>query len=98
MKPERTDRHTSHAVAPYPLACGVALLSALALSGCSSNYVVRDPDTDATYFTHDVKHPGFAGAVRFKDERSGSTVTLPSSEVKEVPPDEYNRELTQQQR
>jgi hypothetical protein len=46
--------------------------------------MVRDPATGNTYYTTDVDRAGDAGAVRFRDERSGSVVTLPKSEVKEI--------------
>lgn len=59
-------------------------LSATALAACGSYYMVRDPHSGSTYYTRDVQDEGEAGAVRFQDERSGSVVTLPTSEVKEI--------------
>jgi hypothetical protein len=46
--------------------------------------MVRDPATGNTYYTTGVDRAGDAGALRFRDERSGSVVTLPKSEVKEI--------------
>jgi hypothetical protein len=37
-----------------------------------------------------VDDEGDAGAIRFKDEASGSVVTLPSSEVKEISSEHYH--------
>jgi hypothetical protein len=64
-------------------------LSTTALSACASYYMVRDPHSGSTYYTKDVKNEGDAGAVRFEDERSGSVVTLPTSEVKEISAERY---------
>ena len=58
--------------------------AAVALAGCSTYYMVRDPATGSTYYTTDVDRTGTAGAVKFRDERTGSVVTLPKSEVREI--------------
>lgn len=64
-------------------------LSTTALSACGSYYMVRDPHSGSEYYTQDVENEGDAGAVRFQDERSGSVVTLPTSEVKEISSERY---------
>lgn len=64
-------------------------LSLTALAACS-HYIVRDPSTGSEYYTKDVDDVGKAGAVRFKDERTGSVVTLPTSEVRKVSPERYD--------
>lgn len=51
--------------------------------------MVRDPANGNTYYTQGVEDAGKAGAVRFKDERSGSVVTLPQSEVTEITGGEF---------
>lgn len=62
-------------------------------SGCSSYYRVTDPASGKTYFTTKINEAGRAGAVKIKDEKTGSTVTLQSSEVKEISADEYEAGL-----
>lgn len=69
--------------------CGVALV----LSGCSSHYRVTDPASGKTYYTTKIDSAGRAGAVKLKDEKTGNTVTLQSSEVKEISEDEYEAAL-----
>lgn len=68
-------------------------LSTLLLAGCNGYYMVRDPSTDRTYFSRDIDRAGNAGAVRFKDERSESVVTLPASEVTSISAEEYRSRL-----
>ena len=65
--------------------CGMAGL----LAGCGGNYYrVNDPAGDKQYYTSDIEKTK-AGAITFKDEKSGSVVTLQSSEVKEISEDEF---------
>jgi hypothetical protein len=60
------------------------------LAGCSdSHYRVTDPTSGTTYFTTKVSDTGKGGAVKIKDAKTGSTVTLQSSEVKEISEEEY---------
>jgi hypothetical protein len=63
---------------------GAVLASAVVAGGCANYYMVRDPGTGNTYYTTDVDRPGSGGTVRFRDERTGSVVTLPKSEVREI--------------
>jgi hypothetical protein len=71
-----------------------AAVIAMFLSGCSSYYAVRDPASGAQYYTTDVDKTGITGAVKFKDAKSGSQVTLQSSEVKEISKDEFTKGST----
>jgi hypothetical protein len=65
--------------------CGIAGL----LAGCGGNYYrVNDPAGDRQYYTSDIDKSK-AGSITFKDEKSGSVVTLQSSEVKEISKDEF---------
>jgi hypothetical protein len=64
-------------------------LGAALLCACTSYFQVTDPTTGNRYFTTDVDDAGDAGAVRFRDERSGQVVTLPSSEVKPISRERY---------
>jgi hypothetical protein len=65
--------------------CGLVTL----VAGCGGDfYRVNDPAGDKQYYTKDIKQTK-AGAITFKDEKSGSKVTLQSSEVKEISEDEF---------
>jgi hypothetical protein len=65
--------------------CGMAGL----LAGCGGNYYrVNDTAGTKEYYTSDIEKTN-AGAITFKDEKSGSVVTLQSSEVKEISEDEF---------
>jgi hypothetical protein len=65
--------------------CGLVTL----VAGCGGDfYRVNDPAGDKQYYTKDIKQTK-SGAITFKDEKSGSKVTLQSSEVKEISEDEF---------
>src|SRR5215467_4277002 len=70
------------------LVCGLILW----VTGCSHYYRVTDPGSGKTYYTKDI-HEDRGGAVKIKDERTMSTVTLQSSEVREISEDEYVAEV-----
>ena len=63
--------------------CGMAGL----LAGCGNYYRVNDPAGDRQYYTSDIDQTK-TGSITFKDEKSGSVVTLQSSEIKEISEDE----------
>ncbi len=65
--------------------CGLIV----ALAGCSSYYRVNDPAGSKLYYTTEIDKTK-AGAITFKDEKSGGVVTLQSSEIKEISEDEFN--------
>ena len=71
-----------------------AMMVTTFLVGCfgGSYYMVRDPASGTAYYTTDVGKAGGTGAVKFKDEKTGSTVTLQSSEVKEISKDEFSKQ------
>ncbi|HEX4968047.1 MAG TPA: hypothetical protein VFV44_05975 [Nitrospiraceae bacterium] len=70
--------------------CGLVTL----VAGCGGDfYRVNDPAGDKQYYTKDIKHTK-SGAITFKDEKSGSVVTLQSSEVKEISKDEFKAAVT----
>jgi len=71
----------------YRLLAAMALT--ILLAGCGTYYQVRDPSGDRSYYTTDIDRAISTGAVKFKDAKSGSVVTLQSSEVKEISKDEY---------
>lgn len=57
-------------------------------AGCTHYYKVNDPSGQKEYYTKDIDE-GKGGAIKIKDAKSGSTVTLQSSEVKEISEEEY---------
>src|ERR1043165_7217065 len=60
------------------------------VAGCSDNhYRVTEPTSGNAYYTTKVSDTGKGGAVKIKDAKTGSTVTLQSSEVKEISEEEY---------
>jgi len=73
---------------------GVVLGFALAVIGCASHYYkVTDPQSGSTYYTQEIENLK-GGAVKLKDARSGSLVTLQNSEVKEISSQQYEAGLT----
>lgn len=71
------------------LALGLLFGIAGLLAGCGGNYYkVSDPAGDRLYYTTEIDQSK-GGAISFKDEKSGSKVTLQSSEVKKISEDEF---------
>lgn len=66
-----------------------------AAGGCSSYYRVMDPAGDRMYYTKSIDDYERSGAVKFTDDRTGSVVTLQSSEVKEITKAEYDAAMKQ---
>jgi hypothetical protein len=66
---------------------------AILVASCSSYYRVTDPASGKTYYTTKIDNAGRAGAVKIKDGKTGSMVTLQSSEVKEISEEEYEAGL-----
>jgi hypothetical protein len=60
-----------------------------AAGGCARYYEVTDPTSGKAYYTRDVDHRRLAGYVKFKDAKSGSRVTLQSSQVRKISEAEY---------
>lgn len=60
------------------------------LAGCGSYYKVTDPASKRTYYTEEIEQEK-AGAVKFKDAKTGAQVTLTSSEVIEVSSEEFKK-------
>lgn len=68
---------------------GMALLVALVLSACGGGYFkVTEPVTGKIYYTDDLNRED-NGSVRLVDAATGSSVTLQSSEVKEITSEEF---------
>jgi hypothetical protein len=64
-------------------------LGLLLLSGCGGYWMVTDPSTKNVYYTEDVKQSKSSGAVNFIDAKTGTSVNLQNSEVKEITKDEF---------
>lgn len=65
--------------------CGMAGM----LAGCGGGYYrVNDPAGEKKYYTTDIEQTK-TGAITFTDEKSGSVVTLQSSEVKAISEGEF---------
>ena len=58
------------------------------VAGCTNYYRVTDPTTGKAYYTTKIDADK-SGVVKMKDEKTGSKVTLQSSEIKEISKDEY---------
>jgi hypothetical protein len=66
----------------------IALAASTLLAGCASYYRVTDPGSGRQYYTTNVEKSK-DGSVSFKDTKSGSAVTLQSSEVTEISHGDY---------
>ena len=63
----------------------------LMVAGCSQYYRVTDPGSGRVYYTTDIEER--IGGVKFKDDRTKSTVILHSAEMSEISEEEYGAEL-----
>ncbi len=64
--------------------CGLVAV----MAGCTTYYQVNDPAGTKEYYTTKIKETK-TGAIAFTDMKSGSVVTLQSSEVKKISEDEF---------
>ncbi|UCD58586.1 MAG: hypothetical protein JSV16_05625 [Candidatus Hydrogenedentota bacterium] len=60
---------------------------AFGVVACASYYQVKDPLGGNVYYTQKIKER--KSGITFKDAKTGSTVTLQSSEVRKIPKEEY---------
>ena len=65
----------------------VALFAVLA--GCTSYYAVTDPATGKTFYTDKVDKQN-GGAVSLKDAKSGDTVTLQNSAIRQIDKSQFD--------
>ncbi len=65
------------------------VLGLLLLSGCGGYWMVTDPTTKNVYYTEEVQQSKTTGAVKFTDAKTGNSVNLQNSEVKEITKDEF---------
>jgi hypothetical protein len=68
--------------------------AAVIVGGCATYYQVKEPAGGQTYYTTEIEETK-GGAVKFKDDKSGSTITLQNSEIREVDDDEYEKGISQ---
>jgi hypothetical protein len=73
-------------------ACAVLLAGCSGPSASSGYFMVRDPGTVTPYYTTNIDTD--ENVVKFKDEQSGSAVTLQSSEVKKISKQEFMKGAT----
>ena len=66
----------------------IACILCLAVAGCGAYYKITDPASSKIYYTDGIKQKK-GGAIEFKDSNTGSTVTLPSSEVLKINKEEF---------
>ena len=66
----------------------LAIFVLLGIAACGSYYMIKDIQSDKTYFTNEVEREK-GGAVKFKDANTGSTVTIQNSEVTEINKEEF---------
>lgn len=67
----------------------VVIAVAVLVAGCASYYKVTDPSSGRTFYTEKIDRPKGQTTIMFKDAKTGAEITLPSSEVLEIPSDEY---------
>jgi hypothetical protein len=71
------------------LGLGLALAGA---AGCTSYYRINDQASGRMYYTTDYDRSD-GGAIIFKDDKTRSTITLQSSEIREISRSEYESGL-----
>ena len=84
-----TFRLRLHGAVVGATACTVLLAGC---SGSSGYFMVRDPGSATPYYTTNIDTEG--SAVKFRDEKTGSAVTLQSSEVKKISKEDFTKGMT----
>lgn len=59
-----------------------------ALGGCAY-YQINDPTTGKTYYTQNAQRAPYSGAVMFVDAKSGDTLTLQNTQIKQISQEEF---------
>jgi hypothetical protein len=67
----------------------LGVLGFFVLAGCGGYWMVTDPTTKNAYYTEEVEQSKSSGAVKFIDAKTGNSVNLQNSEVKEITKDEF---------
>ena len=78
----------------FRLAVAGASACTVLLAGCGSGgyFMVREPGSTTPYYTTNISTDG--SALKFKDAKTGSAVTLQSSEVRKISKDEFTQGMT----
>ena len=72
----------------------IVVLAAVICAGCAGSYYkVTDPASGKVFYTEEVKRNG--SAVEFKDDTTGSVVTLQNSEVAQIDKAAYQAAVPQ---
>ena len=69
---------------------GAVVALATVTIACSHYYKVNDPAGTKEYYTTEIDQKK-GGAIEIKDKKTGATVTLQSSEVKEISEEEFEK-------
>jgi hypothetical protein len=64
------------------------VVGSLFLAGCTKYYAVTDPTTKKVYYTTKLDE-NKSGSTTFKDAKTGQTVTVQNTEVKQIKKDEF---------
>ena len=72
------------------VALGLAAMIIVLLSGCTTYYKISDPNSDKVFYTTNIDKMK-SGTITFKDAKTKSEVTLPSSAIQEISSDEYDK-------
>ncbi len=79
-------RNRSRTCTVAAIVLGVLILGGV--GGCGGHYAVKDPASGTTYYTKSIDKKK-SGVVTLKDARTGSKVTLQSSEVHKISKEEF---------
>jgi len=74
------------------LAILLAMFFFVAVWGCGGYYMVKDPASGNVYYTTKIKDEK-GGAIKFKDKKTQTSVTLQNSEVKKMSKKEFKSAL-----
>ncbi len=66
----------------------VSIVFFLGIVACSGSYMIKDPAGSSTFYTKKIKKQK-DGTIFFDDAKTGSKVTLKSSEVKKISSKEF---------
>jgi len=70
----------------------LAIFLLAGIAGCGGYYMVKDPSTGNIYYTDKIDEEK-GGAVKFKDAKTETSVTIQNSEVKKISKKEYKSAL-----
>ncbi|MEJ2656667.1 MAG: hypothetical protein P8012_05660 [Desulfobacterales bacterium] len=74
------------------LATMLVIFFLIGIVGCGGYYMVKDPSSGNVYYTTKIKDEK-GGAIKFKDAKTDTSVTIQNSEVKKISKKEYKSAL-----